>query len=103
MKKKQNLSTGQGRPIFSAFQIYKHWLNKESWNRATQLPILMSYLERAVYNHQLIARLGQYMHPEFVHWGTTAKSVQCSRLCYETMETYGDTILKLAATLLAYD
>ena len=44
-----------------------------------------------------------YIHPEFVLWATSASGVHASKRSYETLETYGDTILKLAATHLAYD
>ena len=35
-------------------------------------------------------------------WACTGSGVTSARRCYEVLETYGDTILKLAATLLAY-
>ena len=35
-------------------------------------------------------------------WASTGSGVNSARRCYEVLETYGDTILKLAATLLAY-
>ncbi len=35
-------------------------------------------------------------------WATTAPGLHVARKNYETLETYGDTILKLAATMLAY-
>mmetsp|Transcript_20079 Transcript_20079/g.27137 ORF Transcript_20079/g.27137 Transcript_20079/m.27137 type:complete len:191 (+) Transcript_20079:205-777(+) len=35
-------------------------------------------------------------------WACTGAGVSSSRRCYEVLETYGDTVLKLAATLLAY-
>ena len=40
--------------------------------------------------------------PEFMMWASTGAGVNSARRCYEVLETYGDTILKLAATLLAY-
>lgn len=35
-------------------------------------------------------------------WACTGNGVDSTRRSYEVLETYGDTILKLAATLLAY-
>lgn len=35
-------------------------------------------------------------------WATSAKGTRSSRKCYQTLETYGDTVLKVSATLLAY-
>jgi len=46
--------------------------------------------------------MGTVIHPEFVLWATSAPDNKASKKCYETLETYGDTILKLAATLLSY-
>lgn len=43
------------------------------------------------------------MHPEFAVWATSCPGVASSRKSYQTLETYGDTILKLAGTMLAYD
>jgi len=102
-KEKNNITTQQGKPIFSSFHIYKHYLKLEQWKRAAQLPSVLGYLERATYCHQLIARIGCYVHPEFVLWATSAAGTHLSRKCYETLETYGDTILKLAATLLGFE
>ena len=42
------------------------------------------------------------MHPEFTVWATSCQAIRSTRNC-ETLETYGDTILKLAATTLAYN
>lgn len=39
---------------------------------------------------------------EYLLWATTSPGLFMSRKNYETLETYGDTILKLAATMLAY-
>jgi hypothetical protein len=44
-----------------------------------------------------------YIHPEFAVWATSCPGVDSSKKCYETLETYGDTILKLAATFLSYE
>ena len=35
-------------------------------------------------------------------WATTAPGLYVGRKNYQVLETYGDTILKLAATMLAY-
>mmetsp|Transcript_29796 Transcript_29796/g.28968 ORF Transcript_29796/g.28968 Transcript_29796/m.28968 type:complete len:162 (+) Transcript_29796:614-1099(+) len=43
------------------------------------------------------------MHPELVLWATSAQGISASKKSYETLETYGDTILKLASTFLAYE
>jgi hypothetical protein len=40
--------------------------------------------------------------PEFLLWAVTGAGINSTRRCYEVLETYGDTILKLAATILAY-
>lgn len=43
------------------------------------------------------------VHPEYLLWATSAPGIQSTRKGYETLETYGDTILKLASTMLAYE
>jgi dsRNA-specific ribonuclease len=60
-------------------------------------------LERVLHCHALIAEIGQPLHPEFILWATSASGVRTTKRSYETLETYGDTILKMASTLLAYD
>jgi dsRNA-specific ribonuclease len=102
-KEKNNVSTMQGRPIFSAFEVYEHYLNAQQWDRGSQLPMVMHFVERMAHVQHLIQRLGgEYLHPEFVLWATSAKGTRSSRKCYQTLETYGDTVLKVSATLLAY-
>ncbi len=53
--------------------------------------------------HELIGKVGLAINPTFAQWATSSSSTASSKKCYETLETYGDTILKLAATLLAYN
>ena len=36
-------------------------------------------------------------------WATSNAGVFSSRKCYQTLETYGDTVLKLAGTILSYN
>ena len=43
-----------------------------------------------------------HVAPEFLLWACTGGGIHSARRCYEVLETYGDTVLKLAATLLAY-
>lgn len=89
-------------PIFSCHSIYKHYLNVEQWNRASQLPIVLSFFERCLNSTHLVAKLGLFVHPEFAVWATSCPGTKSSKKSYETLETYGDTILKLAATMLSY-
>ena len=62
----------------------------------------MSFFESCLNSNHLIARLDLYVHPEFAVWSTSCPGVHSSRKSYETLETYGDTILKLASTILAF-
>jgi len=41
--------------------------------------------------------------PEFLLWAISGGGIAASRRSYEVLETYGDTILKLAATICAYE
>lgn len=34
-KEKNNMTTSQGKPIFSAFNIYRHYMSQAHWNRAS--------------------------------------------------------------------
>jgi dsRNA-specific ribonuclease len=51
----------------------------------------------------MIAGVGVEINPTFAQWATSSSGTASSKKCYETLETYGDTILKLAGTILAYD
>lgn len=103
MKLKHNLTTGQCKPIFSGYNIYRHYLTLTAWERAAQLPLLSLFFERALYAHQLTAELGcGFVHPELMIWATSNAGVQSSKKSYQTLETYGDTVLKLAGTLLSW-
>jgi dsRNA-specific ribonuclease len=42
------------------------------------------------------------LHPELAFWATSSIGTFSARKNYETLETYGDTILKLAATFFAF-
>jgi len=63
----------------------------------------MAFFERCLNANYLIAKIAMYVHPEFAVWATSCPGTHSSRKSYETLETYGDTILKLAATTLAYE
>ncbi len=41
--------------------------------------------------------------PEYLNWAISASGITSSRQAFETLESYGDTILKLAATILSYE
>ena len=43
-----------------------------------------------------------HVTPEYLLWAISGGGIHSSRRSYEVLETYGDTILKFAATLLAY-
>ena len=47
--------------------------------------------------------MGTVIHPEFTVWATSNPGVNSSKKSFQTLETYGDTVLKLAATLLSYN
>lgn len=101
-KQKNDLTTNQGMPIFSAFTIYKHYLTMEQWQRASQLPAVLCFFERCLNATEIVSKINEYIHPEFAVWATSCPGLRSSRKNYETLETYGDTILKLAATSLAF-
>ena len=49
------------------------------------------------------SQLSNNVLPEYLHWATSAQGIQSARHSFETLESYGDTVLKLAGTLLAYE
>jgi dsRNA-specific ribonuclease len=49
------------------------------------------------------SQLSNNVLPEYLNWATSAQGIQSARQPYETLESYGDTVLKLAATMLAYE
>ena len=102
-KQRNDITTNQGMPIFSAHNIYKHYLTTPQWERASQLPAVLSFVERCLHATEMLVALNVPVHPEFAVWATSCPGLRSSRKNYETLETYGDTILKLAATSLAYD
>ena len=63
----------------------------------------MLFFERMLHAHQLTCELRTVIHPEFVLWATSTTACQASRKSYQTLETYGDTVLKVAGTMLAYN
>lgn len=72
------------------------------------VPHLLNYFERGCLltdaNEEVFARnnVGQVV-PEFMLWASTGGGVNSARRCYQVLETYGDTVLKLSATLLAFE
>jgi len=45
---------------------------------------------------------GSEIHPEFLLWATCSAGISATQKNYQTLETYGDTILKIAGTVLGY-
>ena len=64
----------------------------------------MNYIERIGLLKDLKQNIfkGYPFNEEYMLWATTAPGLYVARRNYEVLETYGDTILKLAATMLAY-
>lgn len=69
------------------------------------IPLLLNAFERgclvADINNEFFSNEGKVC-PEYLLWAISGGGINCSRRSYEVLETYGDTILKLAATLLAF-
>jgi dsRNA-specific ribonuclease len=61
-------------------------------------------VEKVLHLKDLKMELFQDQKPneEYLLWATTAPGLHMSRKCYEVLETYGDTCLKFASTMLAY-
>ena len=64
----------------------------------------MNYVEKVVHLKDLKSELfnGKKPDDEYLLWATTAPGLFMARKNYQTLETYGDTILKFTATMLAF-
>jgi hypothetical protein len=51
LKEKHNLTTGSGKPIFSSYNVYRHYLTTKQWNRFAQIPLVMLFFERSLHAH----------------------------------------------------
>ena len=66
---------------------------------------MFNYVERVIYLKDLKSLIFpryKIKNDEYFLWATTAPGLHLARRNYEVLETYGDTILKFAATMLAY-
>eukprot|EP00347_Sterkiella_histriomuscorum_P014175 403361874 len=90
--------------IHHSMAVTFHYLDKSSWYRACQMPQVLNYIERIGLLKDLKENIfkGYPFNEEYMLWATTAPGLYVARRNYEVLETYGDTILKLAATMLAY-
>lgn len=72
-----------------------------------QAPYLKNYLKKGdklmTDSNSEQPKVENNVLPEYLNWAFSAAGISSSRQTYETLESYGDTILKLAGTLLAYE
>ena len=94
--------------VASSVSLCKHFLNQDLYHRNVgAIPFLLNFFERGCLltdinrEHFSSPNVGPIAH-EFLLWATTGAGVNSVRRSYEVLETYGDTVLKLAATLIAY-
>jgi len=94
--------------VLSSMSLCRHFLNLELFHKNVgSLPLLLNFFERGCLmqdiNKEIFASPNvKSIAPEFLLWSTTGAGIHSVRRCYEVLETYGDTVLKLAATLIAY-
>jgi dsRNA-specific ribonuclease len=91
-----------GRPIMSLFDMYPYFMDVEQWKHWCFMPILSTHFERWTYVAELIHSVGLYAEPTFIYWATNSSGTS-SEINYEPLETYGDTILKFAASWISYE
>lgn len=99
---KQNMRSLQSDSLL----IPHPFLNKLNFHQVLgSLPYILNAFERSCLlqdiNFQFFDKVG-YVCPEFLLWAISGSGLGAPRRSYEVLETYGDTILKLAATLCAY-
>lgn len=66
------------------------------------MPILSTHFERCSYVAELISSVGLYANEQNVYEATNSKATS-SDTNLEPYETYGDTVLKFAATWISYE
>jgi len=91
-----------GRPIMSIFDMYPYFMSIQQWKHCWFLPVLCTHFERCAFVSELIHSVGLYTEPKYVFWATSS-SATSSEINYEPLETYGDTILKFAASWISYE
>jgi len=89
----------------SSMGICKHFLDQHEFKHITNsIPLLLNYFERGCQlidiNREFFGE--ELITPEFLLWAISGSGIQSTRRSYEVLESYGDTVLKLAATLLAF-
>jgi len=91
--------------LHHSLAVLVHYLSVNSWYRALQLPQLLNYVERVCHLKDLQREKfdpKNQPNEEYLLWATSAPGLYMARKNYEVLETYGDTALKLAATMLAF-
>lgn len=94
--------------VLSSVSICRHFFDIDLFHQNLgSLPLLLNFFERGsimqdVNNELFSSPKVMTVAPEFLLWATTGGGVNSVRRSYEVLETYGDTVLKLAATLIAY-
>ncbi|CAI2369697.1 unnamed protein product [Moneuplotes crassus] len=91
-----------GRPILSLYDVYPYFMDKEQWLHCCFLQILGTHYERCSYVTELANGVGLDVNCIDLHIATNSKGTS-SDVNLEPLETYGDTVLKFAATWLAYE
>lgn len=80
--------------------------SKKPSGNSSQASFLKYYVkpgEQLISKQARHSRIENNVLPEYLSWAVSAGGITSSRQTFETLESYGDTILKLAATLLAYE
>ena len=64
--------------------------------------MLCVHFERCVFATELMLHFGMECETKYLIWATSTKGTS-DEVNYEPLETYGDTIIKLASTWFIYD
>ena len=64
--------------------------------------MLSAHFERCLFASELMLKFEMDTSTQYLIWATSTKGTS-SDTNYEPLETYGDTIIKLASTWLIYD
>jgi len=64
--------------------------------------MLCAHFERCMFASEMMLKFGMECNTKYLIWATSTKATS-EEMNYEPLETYGDTIIKLASTWIIYD
>ena len=88
--------------MLSLIDTYLHLFTQEHWKYFAHSLMMCVHFERCIFATELMMKFGMECNTKYLIWATSTKATS-DEINYEPLETYGDTIIKLASTWLIYD